>query len=93
MQTDATNYNDHCIICLTGYIISKLVKFKYLLIFFQISLWDRTNGKYFYYVFMQLCIEQLLYRIKLWLYTLCGCTGRALVWYSEGRTIEALSVQ
>ena len=26
-------------------------------------------------------------------YTLSGCIGSALVWYSEGRTIEALSVQ
>ena len=27
------------------------------------------------------------------LYTLSGHTGSALVWYSEGRTIEPLSVQ
>ena len=27
------------------------------------------------------------------MYTLSGRTGSALVWHSEGRTIEALSVQ
>ena len=42
-------------------------------------------------------IVYLLYLITLGLgsfcYTLSGRTGSALVWHSEGRTIEALSVQ
>ena len=33
------------------------------------------------------------YSKQLLIYTLSGRTGSALVWHSEGRTIEALSVQ
>ena len=46
--------------------------------------------------FCVILTEIILYQLPVYIiycYTLSGRTGNALVWHSEGRTIEALSVQ